>query len=454
MENKSVVKESTVKDFLEVIFRRKWIIVGVVLISTVFVIILNLKEPAVYESVGKMLVKRGEAPGVFNSYVRVLTWEEEIASQIEMVRSQVVLDRANDMLPSFLPDGYETPEKINPGSTVSGVISTSNVLWVTYTCLDPVFAEAAVNAIVNSYKEYYQQVRTPPEMDDFFTSELTRVNEDLEYWRQRKSMLEKEWGIVDIQAQERNTLNRIEAYRTELDLVQKERSEVEDVITTLEKAESNGVYSQAMLAAWNFSFGTRKTMIEQYVEKLQELKLSESELSATYTDEHRELKKVRKQISDINIFLKSEIDLNIEARKTNLSHIIAREKDLKEMIDAIVVEKDSYPEKGVELERIDRAIDRLAINYSDLKNQHMTSKVALASNPEWSITILAPATPGNQKKTRDYVRMALGPIFSLVIALGFTFFIDNLDHSIKNISEAEDLLGFQVLSSFPDMERK
>ena len=49
--------------------------------------------------------------------------------------------------------------------------------------------------------------------------------------------------------------------------------------------------------------------------------------------------------------------------------------------------------------------------------------------------------------------MALGPLFSLVVALGFAFFIDNLDHSIKNVAEAEETLGCQVLASFPDSEQ-
>ena len=53
-----------------------------------------------------------------------------------------------------------------------------------------------------------------------------------------------------------------------------------------------------------------------------------------------------------------------------------------------------------------------------------------------------------------YVRISLGPVFSLIIALGFAFFMDNLDHSIKNVNEAEDALGFQVLSSFPDLDSK
>ena len=454
MEKTPAIKESTVKDFFEVIFRRKWIIIGVVFISTVLVIFLNLREPAVFESVARMLVKRGEASGVFNSRVRVLPWEEEIGSQIEMVRSRVVLDRAYELLPLYFPEGYKTDQKIGYANVGSGVISTSNVLWVSYTCLDPVFAEASVNAIVNSYKAYYQQVRTPPEMEDFFSLELNRLNEDLEYWRNRKTVLEKEWGIIDIRVQGENLLKQIEIYRAELEKVRKDRKELDNMINSLQNFRELDIDMQAALESSFMTGISKQSAIEQYLGVLLELRLEESKLAGAYTDDHKKLKQLRKQISDIYVLLEKELSFAVTVRINRRELIRNREKDLEAMVSAIVVEKDTYPEKDVELNRVDETIERLSHSYSELKKQHMNSKISLASNPEWTVTMLSPASKASQKKTRDYVRMALGPIFSLVIALGFAFFIDNLDHSIKNISEAEETLGFQVLSSFPDMGRK
>lgn len=447
-------KESTVKDFLEVLFRRKWIILGVVFISTAIVIYMNLREPAVFESTGKMLVKRGETQGVFNTYVRTLTWEEEIASQIEMVKSQVVVNRARELVRSYLPEGYETDEKVEYGRLTSGVISTSNVLYVTYSGLDAIFCEAAVNAIVNSYKEYYQQIRTPPEMEDFFSAELNIVKEDIEYWRERKMTLEKEWGIVDMQFQQRNTLNRLERYQTSLEEVTKLRIELENVIASLESFRELDVETLASLTNSLTEHEVKKTKLESFSDKIIELKMDESELSVTYTDDHKAMKKIRKQISDIYELMEQEIESKMNIQRQKLEIIRNREELLLGMLEGVVSEKDSYPAKESELNRINKTLDGLEKRYAKLQEQHMNSRINIASNPEWSITILAPATPAYQKKTRDYVRMALGPLFSLVIALGFAFFLDNLDHSIKNVSEAEEVLGHQVLSSFPDLDRK
>jgi uncharacterized protein involved in exopolysaccharide biosynthesis len=445
--------ESTVKDFLEVVFRRKWSIVSIVAIATAVVVFLNLREPAVYESNGKLLVKRGEAIGIFGQQVRTLTWEEEIASQIEMIKSELVIARARSIIDQYLPEGYETDEHIGVGRVGSGVVTTSNVLWVTYLSSDPVFCRAAVDAIINAYREYYQQVRTPPEMEDFFSEELDRSSEAVTFWRDRKSKLETEWGILDIQHQQRSILDRLDRYQIDLqDAISKVR-EAEEVIRQLESFRDLSIEEQAALANGFFRLGVQETVIEDYSRKLIDLRLQESQYSVDYTDEHRDLKKIRQQIEDLYTNLDREIKSLLRLKHAELDILRARQRELQALVSDLEREKDLYPARSIELERIDNALAREEERYKEINDRHMEAKVTMASNPEWTVTILSAASPAYRKKTRDYVRVALGPLFSLVVALGFAFFIDNLDHSIKNVSEAEDVFGLHVLASFPDTER-
>jgi tetratricopeptide (TPR) repeat protein len=130
-----------------------------------------------------------------------------------------------------------------------------------------------------------------------------------------------------------------------------------------------------------------------------------------------------------------------------------RSGDVRAQIGMLEKKKGAIPGMAVELHSIEKALTLAEAQYDELSKQQVAARLSKASNPEWNITILSPASPAYRKKTRDYVRMALGPLFSLVVALGFAFFIDNLDHSIKNVAEAEETLGYQVLASFPDSER-
>ena len=449
----TTTKESTVKDFLEVIFRRKWVILGVVLVATSSVFLLNLREPAVFESSGRILVQRGEATGVYGMNIRTLTWEEEMASQIEMIRSEVVADRAIEIIPEYFPDGFETMERLNIGRIGAGVVSTSNVLWITYSSGDPVFSRAAANAVMRAYKEYYLGVKTPPEMADFFSEEMSGLQNEIVHLREKKTKLETETGIIDIKRQTESVLIRLDNFIAELDDTQKDIGEREEVLQKLKTFSELDIDEQAALSNTLQQSGAKQTAIERYTEQLMNLRLRESELSVKYTDSHRDLVQVRKQIKDLYFYLEKEILSFTTITEARIDLLKSKKKSILSQIAALEREKETFPEMAIELHSIDQALLRAETQYNDLSKKQIEARLAKASNPEWNITILSPASPAYQKKTRDYVRMALGPMFSLVVALGFAFFIDNLDHSIKNVAEAEETLGCQVLASFPDSEQ-
>jgi uncharacterized protein involved in exopolysaccharide biosynthesis len=449
-EQRQIKKESTVKDFLEVVFRRKWIIIGIVAVATMSVIFLSLKEPAVYQSSAKALVRRGEAQGVFNQYVRTLAWEEEIASQIELVKSFVVVQRARELMPQFYPEGYTPVETIHEGRADAGVISTSNVIWITYESSDPIFCEVAVNAVVNAYKEYYHSFRTPPEMDDFFDTEIRSIKEEIEYWLERKERIYREWDIVDIESQRRNLVQRLANYREKLDDLDQDIREKRAIIERLRELKQAD--SEEMLAA-STSFAPsvlEQRIVENLRTKLQSLKIEESKLEARYTDENRDLIMLRKQIEDISGMLVKEIETQIIMSRSQLDVLTNKRSTLAGIIERMEEESDTYPAKEVEVDRISAALRQLNENYFNLFESRTDAKMTIASNPEWTVTILSEATPAHRKTSRDYVRMALGPVFSIIFALGFAFFVDNLDHSIKNIVDAEESLGLPVIASFPE----
>ena len=454
METTEVRKESTVKDFLEVVFRRKWIIIGIVGVATLVVIILTLRQPAVYESSAKVFIKRGEPSGVFDRYVRTLDWQEDISSQIEMIKSHTIVGEAQKSIAQFYPPQYKTDRKIQLPRVNSGVVTTSNVIWVTYTSEDPVFCEAAVNAIVTAYRQYYTTARTPPAMEDFFSGEIQRLKEEIEYWREHKEKLQRDGDIIDLTAQGQRLLARIDTYQDDLDRIVRSRKEKEAIIMRLDSLLVGGPEAIIAVASDLTGSSLEMDLTRSLRAKMQELKLKESEMAGRLTDKNLDLVRLRQQINDLEQMIMTEIQTQVLVNKSQLGIIVERETTLREMLGRLNAEKSSYPRKEVELDRINAALDKLLDTYNEIETQQTTAKISMASNPEWTVTILNPASAAYRKKTRDYVRMALGPAFSLIAALGLAFFVDSLDHSVKNVSEAETSLGISVLSSFPDARRK
>src|SRR5262245_53962736 len=86
------------RDFLAVVFRRKGIIAGLFLVVTLTVLIITVTRPVEYASYGRVLVKRGEQESVMNSARRIAGWEEELATEAQVVKSWSVRDLAQNDL--------------------------------------------------------------------------------------------------------------------------------------------------------------------------------------------------------------------------------------------------------------------------------------------------------------------------------------------------------------------
>jgi uncharacterized protein involved in exopolysaccharide biosynthesis len=449
--NKIEHKESTVKDFIEVIFRRKWIIAGIVMFATVTVVIMNMREPAVFESASTVLLKRTQPQSVFATYSRSLPWEEDMASQIELAKSEMILNEAQKNLHRYLPDDYDKTPRIRPGSVSSGVVSTSNVIWIRYTSGDPVLCEAAVEAITNTFRDYYSRVRTPPEMDDFFSRELQMIMEEIEYWRERKDNLEEKWGLADVELQRQSLINRMDNYISERNDLALQKSKLKGLIDRLESAKNEGNIAD-MYILYDDYLGQRNrgTTIDRMNDRFNQLKMTELEMASKFTESNDQLVEIREKIDEFKDMMLEEFASVIAVKKMELSVIEEEERLLSSLINDL----ENKSSQGSEIERINSALSRLMTSYNDVTKKQLDARVSMASNPEWKVTVLTAATPASRKRTKDYVRIALGPLFSILFAVGFAFFLDNLDHSIKNVSEAEEALEMTVLASFPDTEKK
>jgi capsular polysaccharide biosynthesis protein len=114
---------------------------------------------------------------------------------------------------------------------------------------------------------------------------------------------------------------------------------------------------------------------------------------------------------------------------------------------------ESLPDKQLVLNRMNGTITDLEEKNKTLLKRQGEAEIALASSPEWEVTILSPASNARTKKTKDYVRMALGPFLSVIVGLGLAFFLESLDHSVKNIAEAEEYLRAPVLATISDIRK-
>lgn len=111
------------------------------------------------------------------------------------------------------------------------------------------------------------------------------------------------------------------------------------------------------------------------------------------------------------------------------------------------------PDQQVRLAEMDREIGVLRTRLENLSRVSDQARVTQHTTPTLSIVLMSPAGRATSKTTHDYVRLALAPMFSLVVGIGLAFFLDGLDLTVRTASQAEEALELPVLATLNERRR-
>jgi tyrosine-protein kinase Etk/Wzc len=150
--------------------------------------------------------------------------------------------------------------------------------------------------------------------------------------------------------------------------------------------------------------------------------------------------------------LKAEVEAIYQTERSRLEELHAKKETLEKEIEELNKRLGAIPEKEIELSKIENRIALLEDKYELLLKKQSEAEISRASTPRWEVTVISPAGPAVAQRTRDYIRMALGPFFSLIVAIALAFFFESLDHSVKNMAEVEQYLGLPVLAVLREWE--
>jgi uncharacterized protein involved in exopolysaccharide biosynthesis len=447
--------QTTLRDFLNVVFKRKYLILSIVGIVTVLVFVLNARKPVLYESSSRILVRRGEQSDYLTGAIRYLGWAEEVASQIQVILSDEVFARARVIFADSLRSrGLPQSISFAPAAVRAEVVGESNAFVIRYVNLNPVLCPIGCEAMTLAFEEYYRERKQPPELSDFFNEEIMDVRAELEQWRERrKEFLNREqfYGADQTSGVLMQRIGNLEGELLDLDkLISAQALRVENLE---DFTRMSGVELEENLAYSTVTEELYQTGIVQQIQyRLQDFQREREELEQKYTEKHPELLAVNKQIEGLRQELKGQVENAHRVAISRLEQLKGERAEVVKELDKTRHEWEAMPDRDRQLSEIDAAIKRLEAKLAMLVDSQSQSKIAVASRSEWEVSVLSHAGPPIPKRTRDYVRMALGPMLAFIVSLGIAFFLESLDHSLKNIAEVEEYLDTKVLATISEFK--
>ena len=440
--------QATLRDLVAVVFRQKWVILTVFAVTMLSILVLNLGTATTYESSSKLRVERGRRENTLNPSPRILPWSEEISSEIETVRSYPVAHRAQEILDLWYREGkISRAIRLNRGGVGAGVLGESNVINVAYESQDASVCRPSTDAITTAYAEFRRQSQSFPAAASFFEVEIETVSNELAEAQTEKEAYLGRLGPTGSSARQ----SSVSVLLQDADLkIMNQRYEVnllrQQVATARSLLETGEIESPYFTELGNANTITINNLRRQLMDN----RLQRDQLAATLTDHHPKFRSAEQAFQSAHAMLEQEIRSTVDLLAARLREGEAGLRDLEAQRDPLRTELTLFPQVEVELARRDNQIYLIQEKLKDLREKQLLTQVNEATAPDYTVTILSPAGAPVAKNTRDYVRMALAPLMSVVVGLLLAFFLDSLDHSLRGPADVEEHLGLPVLAALPE----
>jgi uncharacterized protein involved in exopolysaccharide biosynthesis len=442
----SAPRQATARDFLSVIFRRKWIILTIFGVATGTVLLVNLTSPVYYESTARVLVSRGEKQGVFEQGYKLLPREEDLSSEVELVRSEPVIKNAQSLLDTRRRAAGASRIVLRSDHAYGAVVGESNVVEINYQDQLSSVCRDAANAITDSYIAFHEQIRSLPQVDSFFAQQLTQTQQELRYWQTARSNYLASHEMLGNETERTYLLKELDDERViqaeqnrQLAGAEREMASMNDLM--------KGPQAVDVPFTSNVQIGN-EAVISDLKTRLSAANVALTEATARYAPESQPVEVAKATVNRLETLLHQEVQNRTRLLRQEMEVLHAKQAATQAHIAALESKLREYPGRQETVDDMERRIRTLQDNYKELSTKFLEAQINKASTtPSFMVTKLSSASYPVPKNTKDYVRLILAPVLSLVVGLGLAFFIENLDHSIATADAVEDELGLPLLAS-------
>jgi uncharacterized protein involved in exopolysaccharide biosynthesis len=443
--------DTTLRDLLAVLFRRKWLILGIFGVTTLLVGIKQLSTPiSFYADATLLLNRQGARASVMERSGRALPWTEVIESELEVVKSSPVLQLAQQRLKQPTesnPEGiFLNPRQISRRVS-AGIVGESNVLAVTGSDRDPAVAIALTNAVAESYVEYHGELYKLPDPSEMIGARADSTLAELELAEAAKSELLEDMGVNEIREEERSLVMQRERLRTRISDTERELSrikvELDDALDFIEGRSTSLPFSENTSSVQGLALATS---YNQLISRRSEL----NSLRERFTDSHPRVRIAASDVVALEQEVRERTQQIVATREHERRALEGEQTQLREQIDELSARLTSMPAVFREIDILDNKIEVLEDQYATLSQQAVTAEINRTSFADYSVKILSPALDAVRAGRGDIVRILLAPILALMAGVGLAFYLENLDHSIANREDVERHVNIPVLASFPE----
>jgi polysaccharide biosynthesis transport protein len=474
-------QESALREYLRVLIKRKWTVLGVLAAIFSIVAIASFKMTPIYEAVGRIAINRPDTNLVNfkdsnNSspdYSDPSDMDTEVSIlQSDLLALQVIKTLKLDKMPEFGGHPSNTPtdnlapdplQTDSPGTSAllgafrSGLRVSlkpnTRIVEIRYTSTNPQLSADIVNNLANTYVEqnFKTKFESTMQASDWLSKQLVDLQIKVETSQEKLVKYQKEHEILGTDEKSNIITEKLAELNKEMTMAEALRMQKESLYRLVQSGDPDVVAStaDALEAGGAGNSGSIAPLLMSLRAKEADLKIQVAELSTQFGPSYPKVTQLNNQLKEIDAQVQIELKKLVDRVRGQYLAAQQQEAMLTEEFEKQKQEANKLNESAIEYSLLKRDVDVNRQLYEGLLEKLKEAGVTagLRSNNIRVVDMARrPTAPTEPNIPRN---LLFAFVLGLTSGVGLAFLLENMDNTVRTTEQAQVISGLPALGMIP-----
>ncbi len=438
------------RDVVYVLFKRKFPLIGLLLIGGIIVGHGATTRVSEYEATARIMVKRLRSsyamPQVTSS---VLRRSEVVNSELQIITSSAVAAEVVDRLEMATGDERGLAIASMKRSIRARALPESDIIDISFRHGDPEWAAVVTNTAVDSYLEIRARVSLNFEAVQYLDKHARHAKAVRDSVALEIEKLGVEQGDIVQGLRGEMTMglkNRL--HNDQIELASRINSREEELAMVSEWLDSDGDMGHVP-SGDIYEMGTVRSVYIKVMDEAAEF----ADVQARYTPEHPEVLRIGRELAALETLLRDEVERALQRQEMRLDEWRAQKRAVDKLLAELNAQDAELAATTIRRRLLEADLDARQSIYAVVLDRAELYRITAATDPSLQNVAVVSRAEVPTRPTPEPVNMRIVVgVFTMIFGVLLVFGIEKADHSLERREDVDRFLGVRVLASI--QERK
>jgi polysaccharide biosynthesis transport protein len=470
-------QESTMREYLRVLIKRKWMVTAVIVGIFMAVAIASLRQTPIYEAACQIVINKADSnlitfkdsgpvvdyydPTDLDTEVRILQSDLmalQVIRQLNLDKRPEFGGHADQKQPNLVADPLQTDS--NRTSALLGgfrgnlhvtLIPNTRIIEIHYTSTDPQLAASAVNTLAATYVEqnFKTKFESTMQASDWLSKQLVDLQMKVETSQEKLVRYQKEHEIFGVDDKQNIITEKLDELNKEMTASEFDRMQKEAVYRQTQSNDPVAVSAAIVADSTGSGTVTASALLDKLREQQAALRIQIADLSTQFGPAYPKITQLNNQLKEIDHQLQSETNKAVDHLKGQYLAALQRENMLRASFEKQKQEANKLNESAIEYSILKRDVDSNRTLYEGLLEKLKEAGVTAGLRSNNFRIINAARVPTSPSEPNIPRNLAFALVLGVISGVGLAFLLENLDNTVRTPEQAQAISGLPSLGMIP-----